>query len=300
MTPEEFQKRLEDISRYEGVDYGRVQLLFEEEAKYGVATTKFQGYMALSDAFKCLFLEAVELINVVCRPKVTQPLSEFYAFYMPRIVHAFQSVCGAERAALHGYPLLAYTALRNVYDHNVLSSAAAQKLTTFYAIEGLEPGQPFDPVKAKKLRKDTEFDVRRKLTGAQSGLTIQTIDELAKWDALFDFETHGARLSMTSAMGWIKGTETLAVLPRFVARDFAIFMNRFCEISWMIHRLLPLLQPPSAELSDEWQTKWAIVDDSFRIIVQALTDDTGKKIGAAMVEFVTSKFPFSAKTTFPL
>jgi len=255
--------------------------------------------MALSDAFKCLFLEAVELINVVCRPKITQPLSEFYAFYMPRVTHAFQSACGAERAALHGYPLLAYTALRNVYDNNVLSSAAVQKITTFYAVEGLEPQQPFDPARAKKLRKDTEFNVHRRMTGAQSGLTPETIDELAKWDELFDFETHGARLSMASAMGWIKGTESLAVLPRFVERDFAIFMNRFCEISWMIHRLLPLLQPPSTELPDAWQAKWSIVDDSFRIIVQSLTDENAKKIGAAMVEFVTTKFPFSAKSTFP-
>lgn len=300
MTPEEFQNRLKEISRYNGVEYGRVHLLFEEEAKYGSIAAQFYGYMALSDAFKCFFLETVELVNVVCRPKITQPLSEFYAFYLPRVTHAFQSVCGAERAALHGYPLLAYTSLRNVFDNNVLSSAALQKLTTFYAIEGLNPQQPFDLAKVKKLRKDTEFEVRRMMTGAQSGLSGQTIDELAKWDSLFDFETHGARLSLASAMGWIKGTETLAVLPRFAARDFAMFMNRFCEISWMLHRLLPLLQPPSAELPNEWQEKWSIVDDSFRIMVQALTDDTGKKIGAAMVEFVTSKFPFSAKSTFPL
>lgn len=300
MKPEEFQKQLQEISRYNGVDYGRVHLLFEEEAKYRSTASQFHGYMALSDAFKCIFLEAVELINTVCRPKITQPLSEFYAFYMPRVTHSFQSLCGAERVALHGYPLLAYTALRNVYDNNVLSSAALQKITTFYAIEGLEATQPFDPDKARKLRKATEFDVQRKMTGNQSGLTPQTIEELAKWDALFDFETHGARLSMASTMGWIKGTESLAVLPRFVARDFAIYMNRFCEISWMVHRLLPLLQPPSAELPDTWHAKWSIVDESFRILVQSLTEDTGKKIGAAMVEFVTCKFPFSAKSTFPL
>jgi hypothetical protein len=300
MTPEEFQKRLDAIFTYKGVAYGHVELLLEEEEKHSKAVLQFQGYLSLSAGLKCVFLEAVELFNTQCRPKITRAMSEFYGIYVARLAHGFQSLCGAERSAIRGYPLLAYTSLRNIFDNVVLSSAAMQKFTDFYAIEGIEPGKPFDPDEARKLRKKTESAVRRLVTGQQSGLSLTTIEELSKWDALFDYETHGARLSLASAMEWIKGRGPLSVLPQFDARDFGIFLNRYCEIAWMAHRLLPLIQAVEAPLPEKWKQKWRVVDDSFRITVEALTDQSGKKIGAAMVEFVNSKFPFGADSAFPL
>jgi hypothetical protein len=45
--------------------------------------------------------------------------------------------------------------------------------------------------------------------------------------------------------------------------------------------------------------KWRILDDSFEITVNSLTEQLGKKIGAAMVELVKVKFPFNEKFTFP-
>ena len=300
MSPDEFQRQLETISTYNGVPYGRVQLLFEEEEKHERAMLQFHGHMALSDAFKCVFLEAVELLNTASQPKVTRPLSEFYSLFLPRIANSFQSLCGAERVAIRGYPLLAYTSLRNVFDNLVLSSAAMQNLTDFYAIEGLEPGKQFDMAQASKLRKTTELAVRRHMTGQQSGLSAAAINELAKWDAMFDIETHGARLSMASAGAWMKGMEPLPVLPRFNERHLAVFMNRYSEVAWMAHRLLPLLQPPEAPLPEDWKEKWRIVDASFQIMVGSLTEQLGKKIGAVILEFVNSKFPFGADSTFPL
>ena len=300
MSPDEFQRQLEIVSTYNGVPFGRVQLLFQEEEKHEVAMLQFHGHMALSDAFKCVFLEATELLNTVSRPKIKRPLTEFYGLYSARVAHNFQSLCGAERVAIRGYPLLAYTSLRNVFDNLLLSSAAMQRLTDFYAIEGLERDEPFDRVKAAKLRKTTEFSVRRHMTGQQSGLSADVIDELKKWDALFDIETHGARLSLSGALGWLKGTEPLPVLPRFNEQHLAVFMNRYSEVAWMAHRLLPLLQPPDVPLPGEWREKWRVVDASFQIMVGSLTEQLGKKIGSAILEFVDAKFPFDADSTFPL
>ena len=230
LSPEDFVKRLDAISESDGIPYGRAHLLFDEEQKHQQAIFQYKGYLALSDDFKCFFLETVELINTVCRPKVTAPLSEFYAIFVPRLAHNFQSLCGAERVAICGYPYHAYTLLRNTFDNLVLTSACLQKITDFYSIEGVTPGKPLDIAAVKKLRKDTEFDVRRKMTGNQSGLTQQTQNELTEWDALFDFEVHGARLSLAAAQGWMKGTEPLPVLPRFDDMQFAMFMNRYCEV----------------------------------------------------------------------
>jgi|ERR1039458_1300696 hypothetical protein len=122
ISPEEFVKRLDAISEYKGVPYGRVHLLFDEEEKHGQATLQYKGYLALSDAFKCFFLETVELVNTECRPKVKTALSEFYPLFVPRLAHAFQSLCGAERVSLRGYPYHGYTLLRNVFDNLVLTS----------------------------------------------------------------------------------------------------------------------------------------------------------------------------------
>jgi len=300
LSPDEFVKRLDAISESDGVPYGRAHLLFDEEQKHQEAVLNYKGYLALSDAFKCFFLETVELVNTVCRPKVAAPLSEFYAIFVPRLAHSFQSLCGSERVAICGYPYHAYTLLRNTFDNLVLISAALQKITDFYSIEGVVPGKSLDIAAVKRLRKETEFEVRRKITGSDSGLTQDTRDELAKWDALFDFEVHGARLSLAAAQGWMKGLEPLPVLPRFEEMQFAMFLNRYCEVGWMAHRLTPALQPPGIPLPGVWMDKWRILDDSFELTVNSLTAQLGKKIGSAIVELVKAKFPFNEQSAFPL
>lgn len=300
ISPEDFVKRLDAISEHEGIPYGRAHLLFDKEQEHEQAIHQYKGYLALSDAFKCFFLETVELNNTFSRTRVTGPLSEFYGIFVPRLVHGFQSLCGAERIAIRGYPYHAYTLLRNTFDNLVLTSAALQKVADFYSIEGVVPGEAVDIEVVKKLRKETEFAVRRKMTGRDSGLTEETREELSKWDALFDFEVHGARLSLAGAQGWMKGQEPLPVLPRFNAMQFAMFMNRYCEVGWMAHRLMPAIQPPGELLPAAWLEKWRTLDDSFEHAVYSLTRQLGKKIGAAIVEFVKAKFPFNERSTFPL
>ena len=300
ISPENFVKRLDAISEQDGIPYCRAHLLFDEEDKHGEAVLQYKGYLALADAFKCFFIETVELVNTESRPRIDAPLSEFYSLFLPRLCHSFKSLCGAERIANRGYPFHGYTLLRNVFDNDVLTSAALQKFTDFYSIEGVEPGKPLNIDRVRKLRKSTEYAVRQKMTGDHSGLSQQTLDELARWDALFDYETHGARLSMTQAIGWIKKTAPLPVLPRFEESEFAMFMNRFCEVGWMTHRLIPAGQPSGIPLGDVWKHKWRVIDDSFEQSVESLTRQLGKNIGAAIVEFVKAKFPFNEQSTFPL
>lgn len=300
LSPEEFVKRLDAISESGGVPYGRIRLLFDEEQKHQQAILQYKGYVALSDAFKCFFLETVELINTICRPKVTAPLSEFYGIFVPRLAQSFQSLCGAERVAICGYPYHGYTLLRNTFDNLILTSAALQKITDFYSIEGVIPGKPVDISAVKKMRKNTEFEVRRKMTGVDSGLSQETRDELEKWDAMFDFEVHGARLSLAGSQAWMMGQEPLPVLPQFEEMQFAMFMNRYCEVGWMVHRMMPAIQPPDVPLPGSWREKWQILDDSFEVTVNSLTKQAGKKIGAAIVELVKAKFPFNEHSTFPL
>lgn len=298
MTTIEFVARLENISVEGGVQYGRISDLLSAEAAFGEQVLKFKGYLALSDAFKCHFLETAELIDVHVRSHVTSPLPEFYPLFLVKLTHAFHLLCGAERAALHGYPYLGYTSLRNIFDNVVMASAALQKLTDFYAMEGIAPGKAFDLKSIKKKRKDTEFAVREQMTGQKSGMSPDVISELKDWDDLYDLETHGSRLSLADAMDFLKGRAPLPVVPQYKEPSFAIFVNRYCEVAWMTHRLIPLTQPSGIQFPQEWSEKWAIIDDSFSKTVLSLTDELKKPIGAAIAVFLEMKFPFNAKSQF--
>lgn len=292
--------RLEAISKHNGIPFARTHLLFEAEDVHGTEILQYKGYLALSDALKCFFSETVELSNIECRPKIKGTVSEFYAVFLPRLAHCFLSLCGAERIAIKGYPFQGYTLLRNIFDNLILTSAAVQKFTDFYSVEGIVSGKPINSDEVKRLRKSTEYAVRKRMTGSQSGLSPATLAELARWDALFDWETHGGRLSAGRALEWMKGKGPLPVLPKFEEMPFGMFMNRFSEVGWMFHRLIPLSQISDVPLSEEWREKWQILDESFEQTVQSLTVQGGKAIGAAIVELVKVKFPFNSKSTFPL
>lgn len=300
MTGEEFQKRLDAAFVFEGANYGRVHLIHGTQDEYSQGVLQFGGHLALSDSFKAVFLEALELMNVYCRPRIKTPLSEHYPQFLPRLANAFHTLCGAECVAIRGYPRPAFTTLRNVFDDAVLMSASLQKITDFYKIEGIDPRSIFDPVVAKKARKHDEHRVRRLMTGVHSGLGVDVVNELAKLNDLFDSEVHGGRLSLTDAVAFMKSQGPLQILPKFVPDTFALFMNRFTEVSWAVHRLLPAVQPSEAPMPKEWAQRWALVDESFDIAVRSLSKDLGKKIGDAYAEFINAKFPFSAGSVFPL
>jgi hypothetical protein len=300
MTGEEFQNKLDASFVYKGLNYGRVHLIHETQDAYSQEVIQFSGHFALSDSFKSVFLEAVELMNSYCRPLVKTPLSEYYPQFLPRLTNAFHTLCGAECAAIRGYPRPAFTTLRNVFDDVVLVSAALQKITDLYKIEGIDPNGQFEPTVVKKSRKDEEFRVRKLMTGKDSGLSADVISELAQLNDLYDYEVHGGRLSLTDAMGFMKGTEPLQVMPKFVPKTFAIFMNRFIEVSWALHRLLPAIQPPEAQMPTDWADRWTLVDESFDFAVRSLSTELGKSVGDAYAEFIKAKFPFNSGSVFPL
>lgn len=300
LSVEEFQKRLDEISEYEGVPYGRVNLLFDAEQNFANATIKYKGFFVLSDAFKSFVFETIERFNSEIAPCIASPMSENYPQFLPRITQSFRTLCASERVSLSGYPYQGYTLLRNEFDSAILTSACLQGITDFYKVSGIDPATPHDEKTAKKLRKDTEFEVRKVMTGSKSGLSDQTRRELEALDALFDFETHGSRLSLSHAGDWMKGFKPLPIVPKFEERAFVLFMNRFSEISWMMHRLLPMIQPEKPQFGDDWKGKWKIVDDSFKHLVNSLTTENKLPVGAAVVEFVESKFPFNEDSGFPI
>lgn len=58
-------------------------------------------------------------------------------------------------------------------------------------------------------------------------------------------------------MAWLKGTGPFSVVPAFNEYGVALHMNRYCEIGWMVHRLLPLLQPKGLDHPAPWKENGA-------------------------------------------
>jgi hypothetical protein len=129
--------------------------------------------------------------------------------------------------------------VRNILDSAVVSSAVVQGIVSLQHAEGITPGVPVDPEVVKRKRVAAERVISSKMMGADSGLSPTTLAQLKKVDLMFDWETHGQRLSATQSMEWLKGTGPLHFLPRFDENAFAPFMNRYLETMGMVHRLFP-------------------------------------------------------------
>ena len=91
----------------------------------------------------------------------------------------------------------------------------------------------------------------------------------------------------------MRGSGPLHLLPRYEESAWVLYMCRFTEIAWMLHRLLPTLQPIDHPFGDAWAHKWRVLDQSFAECVSGLSEQLGKPIGNAHVELVEMKFPFS-------
>jgi hypothetical protein len=298
MNSKEFQIRLEKMYEIGGVKFGRLRHMMAAEGDFAAAMDQYRGYAALIDASKCHFLEAVERFNLEIQPCVAEPVASSHAMFVEKLVYIFQSLRVAEIAARNGYPMHGVTLLRNAYDNAVLTSSVLLGLTTFTALAGVRPNEPFEPRKAKRNRKEQR--VRRKMDGRDSGLSSDTQSILQTFGEIYDAETHGGQVSQSYTFNWLKGSEPLPVAPSFSERKASLFLNRHIEVAWMAHRLLPSLQFPGHHLAFAWATKWDAIDDSFRVMSMAATEQLGKPFGAAVCEFVRSKFPFDSKAEFPM
>ncbi len=291
MDVPKFMKTLREITN----DAVMERILLAEQTFHSSAIN-MHGFVALSRAFKSLVLDTVNLSPTW---KESTSLSQVHAWLLPRMAGSFHTVCGAERAAMWGYPGPAFALLRNVFDSTVVSSAVAQGFATFMEAEGLFEGEPLDPRKLSRRRKDCEFAINARMVGKDSGLSEVARRELGKLNQLYDFETHGQRMTATTTMSWLKGQDGLHFLPRYEEMNYAVFVNRFSEVTWMLHRLLPLVWPAEVAANEDWCRRWGTLDQCFRQTVESLTVDLKKAVGHAIVEFVDSKFPFNGLSRLP-
>lgn len=298
---EAWENRLVATFGHGGIVGATLSPLVESEAAYGAwVADSFRGFMTLSEAFLVFHFETPELINrYLAAPMTESKTGVTTAHAMSIVRHAvdFRTLRAARQLLFQGAPYQGLMLMRPVFDAALVRSAIVQGLTTIEAVEGLvgqQPGQTLDrkAVRGAKIKEEKRIDSI--MLRSDSGLTETTQRELQEWEGLLHAEIHGGSLSSAAALGWLRGVAPLVFPPSPNEHDAAMIMNRWVEVAWLVHRLVPTLQHSQFRFPQDWRERWTVLDQSFEPMVQSLSTQLGKGIGNAMVEFVNAKFPFNA------
>jgi hypothetical protein len=305
MNAEEWEARLESYFS-DGVSVGgRIMSTIKAEQDYGLKVTMlFHGYQKLSDSFQSFLLETIEVADRLW-DRGKGGGDGWYPRLLLGYATVYRSVRAAETLYIRGYPLSGYALLRDLKDRAFVFSAIGRSETTYQKAIGMEQFADKELTKddfeaIRKARIKTEKEIRRKTTGAESGLPAEVSHLLEEWQKGFDLEMHGARFTESfETRNWIEGKGPLPLLPlppTPESSSIRMYANRSQEIAWILLRTLPVLQLRSGSFGEGWAERWSVLDDSFRVSIQALADQ-GKDHFTAVISFVNQKFSFTPHVT---
>jgi len=304
MNVSEWQTRLERTFGQEGLIGIRVLPIHDAENECARRfVEKFAGHRVLTDSFQDFYVDSLGLAAKWVRAHGLPDAYANYQYTVLTYVANFRRLRAAETLSLSGYPLDAFSLLRDLKDNALFLGAIVAGITSVPALwgwwEGSGEAELSDSERAKMTReqKRRENHVLGQMVGGESGLPDEVQRELKKWKDIFHYEVHGSRLTKASAwMNWSKGGR-LSIGPTFDDFSSAMYMNRCAEVHWMLLRSLPFLQCASHAFGVEWAEKWRVLDDSFRFDIECL-DGLGKPISSAFMALMEAKFPFSPASIY--
>lgn len=301
MNVSDWQQRLDDTFSEGGVIGPRIYEVLQAERDHRLwATDEFRGHVVLMNSFESFAIDTLRLAERTYAMTSPTPPHKWYATFLLQQTIQLGRIRCTENLLLDGYPMVAYSLLRDVKDWAIFAAAVAAGLTTRRNLEGLGP---FD--ESAEL-KDSDYElIHRSRVTEESRVLDQMLrkatdldpairKELVAWERLFNSEVHGARLSFARhGSRWRRGEAPLPIGPTFNEDDLAaMYLNRAGEVSWMLLRTFPLLQLNPAAFGGSWPVKWEVLNDSFRFYVRALA----KPVVDAVEAFVEARFSFSPTT----
>lgn len=291
MEVDEWQKRLTDnFSRNGIVGFKLMEIINQERECAEYFTKNYLGQDRLMHSFQDFYIETIEELNEWIMRNGWPHYDHFIIAYMYFII-TFKRIRACENLMLRGYYYDGLSLIRDLKDRAILLNGVVNNITKLPLIcYGPKSVTTYDEwMKAKNERKKEEFRVKSIIIGKESGLPPDIIKELKRWDNLFNDEVHGSKFSLFMGLGDLLTTRRIPSLGPAPDKSISIYMNRICEVSWMILNLLPYLQPHDQAFSESWHKKKIILDESFQYVQEAL-GDLGKKIGRAFVFFMNQKF----------
>jgi len=276
------------------------------EPEVGAAfNDKYYGHRVLTDSFMDFFGETIWKQAEYCNKNGWPQDREYYVTCLLMFLTMFRSFRSAELLALQGgYPLQGYIIQRSLKDQVFALCAAANGVASFgklFGWQGMGGGEWSKDQYGKviKNRMQIEDKIVRNIIGKDSGLTAETQDALMQWNRLFNWEAHRGLLTLFRASHRVFVEKKLEMVLGPVPDELneSMYMNRCTEIGWMILRLLPYMRRSETPKDEDWNRKWKLLDDSFRMMVDGL-GGLGKEIAPAFTELVGAKFNFSPETYY--
>lgn len=304
---EELQRELAEAFTTDGVIGKKILHLIEYEKKYGeFVERKFKGLSILSHCFMEFFAETVELAASVWQDEEKRPTPPTYSETVLWHLTNFRNLRAVEILFRNGYPMDGFARLRHLKESAIYLAAMLAGVTTYEKINGwegvLSGGEAIteeNMAAIRKNRKKEEFRVLNFMIRKNSGFPPEHLAELRRWESLFHEEVHGARLTLAFEHGpAAKGEDTTSIAPKPRINSIAMFVNRYCEVCWMLHRTLPILQLSRNLFDKGWQYRWNLLDKNFKLVVDEALVRPGKKLGIALIHLMDTKFAFSPADSF--
>ncbi len=299
MSIGEWQKRLADNFSVDGCVGGSMIGIFAREDKVSshlVAT--YRGHHTLVDAFSGFFVDTLTLAAHQVAKGGWPPACLNYPVALAQFSNLFRRWRACELLCFKGYPLDAYALMRDLKDRTFLLAGVARNLTTFPGVIGAPQVKPEDAKEYKKQltrnRKDVENRITNRLMGKTSGLPIGDQENLKTWDEFFHHEVHGGGISLVQELRLIAEGKIPQIGPTDDQDAFILYFNRCAELGWLMVRLLPYLQTTIGTFGAVWHTKYEILDDSFRYMLEGFAS-LGKALGPSFIAMVDSAFAFGSE-----
>jgi hypothetical protein len=303
---EELQHRLTDAFTMYGVVGYRICHVIEYEKAYGAFIERtYKGHSILSLSFQEFYTDTIEAALSVCNQEDGKPTPPRYLESVLWHLGNFRNIRAVDILFHNGYPMDGLARLRHLKESAIFLDAMLSGLTTYSRIKGWDgvvtPGKKLIAKDMELIRKNRMQEEKRILglmLRKSSGLADTDIAKLEKWENYFHEEVHGAFLTQVLEHGpAIRGEDTISVAPKPHECSCFMFMNRFCEVAWMLHRTLPIMQLSTHRFGSEWADKWKLIDDNFFVLEKSIAE-MGKSIGDIFIRFMEMKFPFDSETCF--
>jgi len=300
---EDLQQKLEDTFTLDGVIGKKVSLVMEYEKNYGnFVEEKYRGHSILVHSFQEFFIETLEIAGSAWNEHDRKPTPPTYSETWLWHLANFRSLRAIDILFHNGYPMDGFARLRHLKESALYLAALLSGLTTYNAVNGIEGVEKIttreDMEQVRKRRMKEERRLLGLMIRKDSGFSEDQLRELGQWEEFFHQEVHGAMLTQVLEHGpAAQGKDTVSVAPKPRERSCAMFINRFDEVAWMLHRTLPILQLSYRPFGDNWQKKWRLLDENFYAIEQSLAD-MGKKIGTVFIDLINKKFAFTPEHNF--
>ena len=300
---QDLQRELAEAFTTDTVLAKKIEAIAVREAAYGLLVkSSFKGYEVIINAFQEFFAESLEFAYSVWTLPDRKPTPPSYAEVVRWHLANFKNLRAALACFYNGYPLDGYALLRRLKESALCLGALLSGITTYPQLNGDDPAlapsnAPFtqkDMQNMRERRKKEERRILRIMIRKESGLPPDVLEELGSWEDFFHLEVHGSRLTRFID---IRSNKPNSLAPAYDKMTCAMFLNRFSEICWMLHRTLPILQLSYRRFDDHWLRRWNLLDANF-IESEGGLAAMEKKLAGDFITFMNIKFGFAPTLCF--